>query len=89
MKIYFTSVKKAKILSFLRTKSCLTEEKKSSANPIFLKEILKAVCSTVNWVSKLFQISFQAMEQNLVQRCETKVDADACKASLGFECIYE
>ena len=23
------------------------------------------------------------MEQKLVQRCETKVDADACKASYG------
>ena len=24
------------------------------------------------------------MEQELVQRCETKVDADACKASLDW-----
>ena len=29
----------------------------------------------------LMQKSFQAIEQKLVQRCETKVDADACKAS--------
>ena len=27
------------------------------------------------------QVSFQAMVQKLIQRCETKVNADACKAS--------
>ena len=43
--------------------------------------ILKAVCLTFDWVPKLIQVSFQALEQKLVQRCETKVDADACKAS--------
>ena len=51
------------------------------ANPNFFLEILKAVCLTFDWVPKLIQISFQAMKQNLVQHCETKVDADACKAS--------
>ena len=51
-------------------------EKLSLQTPIFL-EILKAVCLTFDWVPKLIQISFQAMEQKLVQRCETKVDADA------------
>ena len=49
------------------------------ANTFFL-EILKAICLTFNWVPKLIQISFQVIEQKLVQRCETKVDADACKA---------
>ena len=48
--------------------------------PIFL-EILKTVRLIFDWVPKLIQISFQAMEQKLVQRCETKVDVDACKAS--------
>ena len=52
------------------------------ANPIFL-EILKAVCLSFDWVPKLIQISFQTMEQKLAQRCETKVDGDACKASQG------
>ena len=42
---------------------------------------MKAVCFTFDWVPKLIQISFQAMEQKIVQRCETMVDADACKAS--------
>ena len=36
---YFTSVKMAKILSFLRTKSCLTEEKKLLLQtPIFFRD---------------------------------------------------
>ena len=47
----------------------------------FFIDILKAVCLTFDGVPKLIQISFQAMEQKLVQRCETKVDVDACKAS--------
>ena len=58
------------------------EEKKTIiSNPHFFLEILKAVCLIFDWVLKLIQISFQAMEQKLVQRCETKVDVDACKAS--------
>ena len=32
-------------------------------------------------VQKLIQKSFQTIEQKLVQRYETKVGADACKAS--------
>ena len=47
---------------------------------IFL-EILKAVCLSFDWVPKLIQRSFQNREQKFVQRCETKVGADACKAS--------
>ena len=49
-------------------------------NHNFFLEILKAVCLSVNWVPKLIQKSFQTMEQKLVQRCETKVVADACNA---------
>ena len=67
-------------MSFLRTKCCLTE-KPSLQTPFFFLEILKSVCLTFDWVPKLIQISFQAMEQKLVQRCETKDDADSCKAS--------
>ena len=55
-------------------------EKLSFQTPFFL-EILKAVCLTFDWVPKFIQIGFQAMEQKLGQICETKVDADACKAS--------
>ena len=51
----------------------------------FFLESLKAVCLTFDWVPKLIQISCQAMEQKLVQRCETKVDADAYKASYQNE----
>ena len=29
---------------------------------------------------------FQTMELNLVQRCQTKVDADACKARYAIGC---
>ena len=58
----------------------LSDGKLSLQTPFFL-EILKALCLTFDWVTKLIHISFQAMEQKLVQRCETKVDADACKAS--------
>ena len=50
----------------------------------FFLEILKAVCLLFDWVPKLIQICFQAIEQKLVQRCQTKVDADACKASYGL-----
>ena len=38
-----------------------------------------------DWVPKLIQKSFQTMEQNLVQRCETKVDADTCKVKKDLE----
>ena len=54
---------------------------KISLQTLICLEIRKAVCLTFDWVPKLIQIIFQAMEQKLVQRCETKVDADACKAS--------
>ena len=76
---YITSVNKAQILSFLRTKISLTE-KLSLQTPFFF-EILRVVCISFDWVPKLIKIRFQAMEQKLVQRCETKVNADACKAS--------
>ena len=51
------------------------------ANPNFFLEILKAVCLRFDWVPRLFQISFQTVKPKLVQRCETKVDTAACKAS--------
>ena len=41
----------------------------------------RAVYLSVDWVPKLIQKSFQTMEQTFVQRCETKVVADACNAS--------
>ena len=44
-------------------------------------DILKVVCLSVDWIPKLFQKSFQTMEQKLVPPCETKVVADACNAS--------
>ena len=69
-------------MSFLKTKSGLTEKQSLQTSFLFL-EILKAVCLTFDWVPKLVQISFQAMEQKLVQCCESKVDADAFKASYG------
>ena len=53
-------------------------------NHDFFLEILKSVCVSVDWVPKLIQKSFQTMEQKLVQRCETKVVADACNASYFF-----
>ena len=48
---------------------------------IFFLQILKAVCFSFNWVPKLIQKSFQTRQQQFVQRCETKVGADACKGS--------
>ena len=59
----------------------MSDGKLSLQTKLFFLEILKPVCFTFDWVPKLIQISFQAMEQKLVQRCETTVDADACKAS--------
>ena len=59
-------------------------EKKYHCKPHFFLEIRKAVCLSSYWVPKLIQISFQTMEQKLVQRCETKVDAEACKASYSY-----
>ena len=61
-------------------KAVWREKKLSLQTPISL-EILKSVCLTFDWVPKLFQIGVQDMEQKLVQRCETKVDADACKGT--------
>ena len=39
---------------------------------------MRAVCLSVDWVPKLIHKSCQTMEQKFVQRCETKVVADAC-----------
>ena len=47
-------------------------QKNHYCKPHFFREIMKAVCLTFDWVPKLIQISFQVMEQKLVQRCETK-----------------
>ena len=49
-------------------------------NHNFCLDIVKAVCLSVDWVPKLIQKSFKTMEQKFVQRCETKVVADACNA---------
>ena len=68
--------------------SQLSDGKIIISNPNFFLEILKAVGLTFDWVPKLFQISFQAMEQKLVQRCETMVDADACMASYKILQIF-
>ena len=78
----FTSVKKAKMLSFLGTKRCRTE--KLILKPLIFLEILKAVCLSFDLAPKLIQINFQIVEQKLVQRCETEVVGDACKASYRF-----
>ena len=72
-------MKKAKILSFLGTKHYRTE--KIKLKPLFFLEILKAVCLSFDLAPKLIQINFQIVEQKLIQRCETEVDGDACKAS--------
>ena len=72
-------LKKAKILSFLETKNCLKEKLRLQTTIFF--EILIAVCISVDWVPKLIKKSFPTMEQKFVQRCETKVVADACNVS--------
>ena len=56
-----------------RPKFCRFQGLKA-VGPQFFLEILKAQCLSFHWVSKLIQISFQALEQN-------NVNADACKAS--------
>ena len=84
---FFTSVKKVKIFVILRTKSCLKENQ--NYQPQFFWEILKAACFSADWVPKLIQKSFQTVEQNLVQRCETKVVADACNASYQLYCLQK
>ena len=66
-------------MSFLGTKSCLTEKIRSQTVIFF--EILKVVCLSFNWVPKSIQNSFHTREQQVVQRCETRVAADACKGS--------
>ena len=62
----------------------LSDRKTKIKTPIFFLEILKAVCLSFDLAPKLIQINFQIMEQQLVQRCETEVDGDACKASYGY-----
>ena len=66
-------------MSFVGTKRCRTEKLRLKPQIFFL--ILKAVRLSFDWVPKLIQINFQTMEQKLVQRCETEVDGDACKAT--------
>jgi hypothetical protein len=56
-------------------------KKKRDNYPQFFWGILKAVCLSFDWVTKLIQKSFQTWEQQFVQRSETKVGADDCKAS--------
>ena len=56
-------------------------------NHIFFKEILKAVCLSVDLVQKLIQNFFPKIEQKLIQRCETAIVANACNASYSFDII--
>ena len=63
----------------LGTKSRWKEKQRKQTK--FFLEILKAVCFSLDLLPKLIQKSFQTMEQKLVERCETKVVADACNAS--------
>ena len=51
--------------------------KKLRLKTLIFLEILKAVCLSFGWVTKLIQINVQTMEKKLVQRCETEVDGDA------------
>ena len=53
----------------------------SRMQDIFFLEILKAVCLSFIEVPNLVKKTFQTVELNLIQGCETKFDADACKAS--------
>ena len=51
--------------------------------------ILKALRFGFEHVPDIGQIHFQIIEQNFVQRCETNMKAQACKASLcGMQPIY-
>ena len=76
--------KKAKTLSLSRTKSCLTE-KLSLQTPIFFRDSESCMWH-LQLGTKVNPDSVQAMEQKIVQRCETKVDADACKSSYLLWC---
>ena len=49
---------------------------------IFL-EILQAVCLGFVHIPDIGPIPFQVIEQKLVQRCETHIEAQSCKASYG------
>ena len=55
-------------------------------NQMCLKEILKAVCLSVDWVPKFIQKSFQTMEQKIVQCCENKVVEDASQSIVCDNC---
>ena len=68
------------VFKSLRQEKKFNLKKLSSTLIISLGLFFSSVAINVN-VPKLIQISFQTMAQKFVQRCETKVDADACKAS--------
>ena len=53
----------------------------------FFVKILKVLSIGFVYVPNLGQMNFKSMEQKGVQRCETKVNADACKASYQLTCI--
>ena len=70
-KIIFTpTIKEPKIIHALAVSSAFN----------FLK-ILKAVCLGCVHLPDIGQIPDQIIEQKLVQRCETHIDVQSCKAS--------
>ena len=60
----------------------MSKQKTMITNHNFFRD---SVYLSVNWVPKLIQKFFQTMEQTFVQRCETKVNEDACKDSQKFK----
>ena len=68
-------------MAFFGTKSTLTQ--KIPFQTHFFFKILKAVCLGFVHMTDIGQIPFQIIEQKLVQRCETHIKAQSCKASLG------
>ena len=51
----------------------------------FCQDILQAVCLGFVHIPYIGPITFQIIEQKLVQRCETHMEAQSCEASYPLE----
>ena len=77
------------MLLFLIPKSCLTEKIQLQTSIVFRDS--ESCMSYLQLVTKINTENFPTTEQQFVQRCETKVSADACKDSylyVSFPCHF-
>ena len=66
----------------------ITDKGGGVQTPPHMADIICEQSLSFDWAPKLIQKIFQFIEQKCVQHCETKVGADACKASSEVMAVY-